>query len=57
MSFSVNVRKDPIGDAAAVGVPRQSIFGFALPLIARLSVNQQDGEVDDVEIRQNMRKP
>lgn len=51
---SVYVREDPVGDAATVGIPRESIFGPTLSLIAVLSVNQQDGEVDDIEIRQNV---
>lgn len=54
LSFSVNVRDDPVGDTTTVGVPGKSIFGPALSLISGLSVNQQDGEVNDVEVGQKM---
>lgn len=54
VSFSVDVREDPVGDAPTVGVPRQSVFGPTLSLITGLSVNQQHSEVYDIEIRQDM---
>ena len=54
LSCSVDIREDPVGDTSTVGVPRQSVFGPALSLIAVLSVNQQHGEIYDVEVRQKM---
>ena len=53
--WSVDVRDDPVGNPSAVGVPGQAVFGSALPLVSRLPMDQQDGEINDVEIRQNVR--
>lgn len=50
----VNIGKYPVRDLFAVVLPGLSIFEAALPLVPRLSVNQQDGEVRDVEVRQEM---
>lgn len=54
LSCSVDIREDPVRDTATVGVPRQSVFGPTLSLVTGLSVNQQDGEIYDIEVRQNM---
>lgn len=53
---SVYIRKDPVGDTSAVGVPCNSIFVPALSLITGFSMNQQDGEIYNIEIRQEMCK-
>lgn len=51
---SVYVWEDPVRDASAVGVPCKSILGPALSLVPVLSVNQQDGKINYVEVRQEM---
>lgn len=43
-----------VGHSSAVGVPGQSILGSALFLISGLSVDEQNGEIYDIEVRQNM---
>lgn len=50
----INIREDPIRDTAAVCVPRQAVLSPALSLIPVLSVNQQDGKIYNVEVRQDM---
>lgn len=50
----VDIGEDPVGDTSTVGVPRQSVFGPTLSLITSLPVNQQDGEIYDIEVRQKM---
>lgn len=54
LASSVYIREDPIGDTSTVGLPCQSVLGPTLSLIAVLSVDQQDGEIYDVEVRQQM---
>lgn len=50
----INIRENPIWDTATVCVPCQAVLGPALSLIPVLSVNQQDGEIYDVEVWQDM---
>lgn len=50
----INIREDPVRDAATVCVPRQPVLGPALSLVPVLSVNQQDGEIYHVEVRQDV---
>lgn len=53
---SVNVRHDPVGHALAVLLPGQAVLPPAAALVTGLAVHKQDGEVNDVEIRQNVIK-
>lgn len=50
----INKRDYSVGHSSAVGVPGQSILGSALFLISGLSVDEQNGEIYDIEVRQNM---
>lgn len=52
----VNVRKDAVGHAPAVLLPGQPVLLPALVLVSGLSVDQQQGEVDHIEIGQNVIK-
>lgn len=47
----IDVRDYSVGHSSAVRVPGQSVFGSALFLISGLSVDEQDGEIDDIEVR------
>lgn len=50
----INERDYSVGHSSAVGVPGQSILCSALFLISGLSVDEQNGEIYDIEIRENM---
>lgn len=50
ISDLVHIRDDPVGHSFAVCVPGQAVLGPALPLVSVLTVDQQDGEVNDVKI-------
>lgn len=52
--ISVYIREDPVGDASTVGVPCLSIFAPTLSFITGFPVNQQHGEIYDVEVRQKV---
>lgn len=54
ISSLINVRDYSVGHSSAVRVPGQSVFGSALFLISGLSVDEQNGEIYDIEVRQNM---
>lgn len=54
---SVNIGEYAVGHALAVLFPGQAVLLPALVLIAGLSVDKQHGEVDDIEVRQEVAKP
>lgn len=51
---SVHVGQHAVGHAPAVLVPGQAVLPPALALVAGFPVDQQHGEVDHVEIGQNV---
>lgn len=48
------MREDAIGDPLAVLLPGQAVLPLAVVLVAGFSVHQQRGEVNHVEVRQNV---
>lgn len=54
---SVDIREDPVRDAAAIFVPCQTILSQALMFIPSFSVDQKQSEVEYVEIRQGVGHP
>lgn len=52
----VDERHDAVGHALAVLLPGQPVLPPAVALITRLAVDQQHGEVDHIEIGQNVLK-
>ena len=54
LSSSVYVREDPVRHTSTVCVPRQAIFGPTLSFVPVFSVDQQDGKVDNIKVRQKM---
>ena len=53
---SVDVGQDAVGHTLAVPVPGHAVFLPALALVPSFSVDKQQGEVNHVEIRQNVVK-
>lgn len=53
---SVHVGEDAVGHALAVLLPGQAVLPPALVLITGLSMDKQRGEVEDVEVRQEVVK-
>lgn len=53
---SVDVGQDAVGHALAVAVPGHAVLPPALALVAGFAVGEQHGEVNHVEIRQNVVK-
>lgn len=51
---SVDVGEYAVGDSLAVLFPRQAILLPTVVLIAGFPVHQQDGEINHIEIRQNV---
>lgn len=51
---SVHVGDDAVGHALAVLVPRQAVLPPALALVPGLAVHEQHGEVDHVEVGQDV---
>lgn len=53
---SVNVWEDAVGHTLTVLFPSHTVFPLTLALITGFSVDKQHGEVDHIEIRQNVLK-
>lgn len=53
---SVNVWEDTVGHTLTVLFPSHAVFPLTLALVTGFSVGKQHGEVDHVEIRQNVIK-
>lgn len=51
---SVHVGQHAVGHAPAILVPGQAVLPPALAFVTGFPVDQQHGEVDDVEIGQNV---
>lgn len=54
---SVNIGQYAVGHALAVLLPGQAILPLTLVLIPGFAVDEQHGEVDDIEVRQEVVKP
>lgn len=54
---SVDVGEYAVGHALAVLLPGQAVLPPALVLITGFSVDEQHGEVDDIEVRQEVGEP
>lgn len=54
---SVNIGQYAVGHALAVLLPGQAILPLTLVLIPGFAVDKQHGEVDDIEVRQEVVKP
>jgi len=53
-SSSVYVREDPVRYTSTVCVPGQTIFGPTLSFIPCFPVDQQDGKIHNIKVRQKM---
>lgn len=51
---SVHTRNDPVADSPAVLVPRRAVLPPALAHVARVSVHEQNDEVNHVVPRQEV---